>query len=57
MNMLCGYHSQSREICQWVVDTVSEDTDNLTVRMWVQQSRERLQSLNEGPETVSIGVK
>ena len=57
MNMLCGYHSQSKEICQWVVDNVSEDTDNITVRMWVQQSREHLKSLNEGPETVSIGVK
>jgi len=56
MNMLCGYHSKTREICQWVVDNVSEDTDNITVRMWVQQSREYLESLNDGPETVSIGV-
>lgn len=53
MKMLCGYHSKSREICEWVVKNVSLDTDNITVRQWVIDSMEQLKSLNDGPDPVS----
>ena len=55
MKMLCGYHSKSREICEWVVKNVSLDTDNITVKQWVIESMDRLKSLNEGPDLVSTG--
>ena len=55
MNVLCGHHSKSKEICEWVVQNVSLDTDNITAKQWVIASIEHLKSLNDGPDQVSTG--
>ena len=43
--MLCGHHSKNAEICQWVIDNVDIPVDNITVTLWLEQSREYLESL------------
>ena len=56
---LVGFHAKDPEVCKWVIEMFGQqETDNGTVRQWVQACRDRLaelESLSDGPELGSIG--
>lgn len=48
--MICGYHGTTQEVCEWVINNVDPNTDNITVRGWYYASLEHLKSFTPGPD-------
>lgn len=59
--VLVGYHAKDPEVCKWVIDMFGQDeTDNETVRQWIQACKDhlaQLESLSDGGESGSTGGK
>ena len=59
--LLLGYHAKDPEVCKWVIEMFGqEETDNITVKHWIQACRDRLaqlESLSDGGESGSTGDK
>ena len=46
MDILCAQHAKDSKTCQWVIDNYDKDTDNITVRLWVEACKNYLKSLD-----------
>ena len=53
MDILCAHHAKDPETCKWVIENCDENTDNITVKLWLKASKEYLESLCDGPVMVS----
>ena len=42
MNLLCAYHAQNVETCKWVLKNTDPNTDNITVKHWIEACKEFL---------------
>lgn len=43
MDILCGYHAKDPATCQWVLDNCDENTDNITVKLWIEACKKFLE--------------
>lgn len=57
MNLLVAHHAKDPQVCQWVIDNVDPNVNNVTVKAWVQACKEYLQSISDGPVMVSTGQR
>lgn len=46
MDLLCGYHAKDIEICKWVITNYDGETDNTTVKLWVETCKEYLKQVD-----------
>ena len=54
--MLIGHHAKTPESCKWVIENFDGPTDNGTVKQWVADCKEFLESLSDGGEIGSTSV-
>jgi len=45
MDILCGYHAKSKDMCEWVLANTIENSDNITVQLWREACKEQLAKL------------
>ncbi len=49
-NNMLTYHGQTKEMCEWVINTYKYDPlslNNLTVCLWIEACEQRLKELSE----------
>lgn len=46
MDLLCGYHAKDVSICNWVISNYDGETDNITVKLWVEACKEYLKQVD-----------
>jgi len=46
MNVLCAHHAKDPDTCRWVIANCDENTDNITVRQWLEACKEYLATLD-----------
>lgn len=50
MNLLCGYHAKNVDTCNWVIFNYDGETDNITVKDWVEACKEYLKQVDTDTE-------
>jgi len=43
MDILCGYHAKDIETCRWVIANCDPNTDNITVKLWIEACKKYLE--------------
>lgn len=46
INSLCGYHAKDISICNWVISNYDGETNNITVKLWVEACKEYLKKVD-----------